>query len=112
MAAASADPPTPPASASDDPHAWLEDVLGEKPLEWVKERNAQCLARVGDPITTESYRRILGILDSKDKIPAIGRIGNDGWYYNFWQDDVHVQGIWRKTTLESYRSAEPEWQVM
>ena len=25
----------------DDPHAWLEDVTGQKPLAWVKERNAE-----------------------------------------------------------------------
>jgi len=67
---------------------------------------------VGDPAATESYKRILSILDSKDKIPGITRIGNDGWYYNFWRDETHVQGIWRKTTLESYRSAAPEWQTV
>eukprot|EP00937_MAST-01D_sp_MAST-1D-sp2_P002103 g2103.t1 len=88
------------------------EVEGDKPLAWVRERNAQCIAAVGDPTGTESYRRILAILDSKDKIPAIGRIGNDGWYYNFWQDDVHVRGIWRRTTLESYRTAAPEWETV
>ena len=25
---------------NDDPHAWLEDVQGEKALDWVKARNA------------------------------------------------------------------------
>jgi prolyl oligopeptidase len=38
--------------SSSDPHAWLEDVLGEKPLAWVKEKNAACLASVGDPTKT------------------------------------------------------------
>ena len=106
-----ASPPAAP-TAGNDPHEWLEEVLGEKALAWVKARNADCITAVGDPSATESYRRILGILDSKDKIPAIGRIGNDGWYYNFWQDETHVQGIWRKTTLESFRSGEPEWHTV
>ena len=30
-----------PATSPDDPYQWLEEVLGEKPLAWVKERNAE-----------------------------------------------------------------------
>ena len=40
------------------------------------------------------------------------RAGNDGWYYNFWQDETHVRGIWRRTTLDSYRTAAPEWHTV
>jgi prolyl oligopeptidase len=98
-----------------DPHKFLEDVLGKEPLAWVNERNVECLAKYGDPTKTEDYKRILAILDSKDKIPNIAQIGNsttNGMYYNFWQDDKHVQGIWRKTTLESYQTKSPEWQTV
>lgn len=94
-----------------DPHVWLEDVLGEKPLQWVRERNEACIASVGDPLKTNSYKRILGILDSKDKIPGVTRIGELG-YFNYWQDESHVRGIWRKTTLESYKTASPEWHTV
>jgi len=97
-----------------DPHAWLEDVLGEKPLAWVKERNDECIKACGDPTALSTYKRILAVYDSKDKIPSLQRIGNDGWYYNFWRDDVHVQGIWRRCTLESYRAGgdSVKWQTV
>ncbi len=36
----------------------------------------------------------------------------DDWFYNFWTDDKHVQGIWRRTTLESFRTEEPDWQLL
>ncbi len=36
----------------------------------------------------------------------------DGSLRNFWQDKDHVRGIWRKTTLESYRTAEPAWETI
>ena len=29
-----------------DPHKWLEEVLGEKQLDWVKEQNAKCMGWV------------------------------------------------------------------
>ena len=98
---------------ANDPHKWLEEVLGDEPLAWVKSKNDEVIAAVGDPTTTEAYKRILAILDSKDKIPNLFRIGGpDGLFYNFWQDDKHVQGIWRKTTLASYKSGSPEWSTV
>eukprot|EP00566_Odontella_aurita_P004902 CAMPEP_0113532710 /NCGR_PEP_ID=MMETSP0015_2-20120614/4208_1 /TAXON_ID=2838 /ORGANISM="Odontella" /LENGTH=760 /DNA_ID=CAMNT_0000431697 /DNA_START=111 /DNA_END=2393 /DNA_ORIENTATION=- /assembly_acc=CAM_ASM_000160 len=102
-------PPSTPAPS--DPHKFLEDVLGDKSLDWVKARNKECISALGDPTATERYRRILAILDSKDKIPSVRQIG-DGYLYNFWQDEKHVQGIWRKTTLDSYRSNELEWTTV
>lgn len=97
-----------------DPHKFLEDVLGPESLEWVTTQNSACLRKFGDPTQTEDYKRLLAIMDSKDKIPSVAQIGSpsDGFYYNFWQDDKHVQGIWRKTTLESYRTNNPEWQTV
>ena len=51
------------------------------------------------------YKRTLEILDSKEKIPTPELLGDT--VYNFWKDDVHERGIWRRTTLDSYRTAEP-----
>ena len=47
----------------DDPHWWLEDVLGEKQLAWVEERNKHCIEHVGDPKKTPAFARIKGILE-------------------------------------------------
>ena len=68
-----------------DPNLWLEDVTGDKALEWVKERNAASLEVFGDPKKTEVYSKLLSILDSKEKIPHISKIGD--MFYNFWRDD-------------------------
>ena len=35
-----------------------------------------------------------------------------GLYYNFWQDEVHVRGIWRRTTLAEYRKDSPSWETV
>lgn len=105
------------AAADNDPHKFLEDVLGKESLDWVEQQNKNCIAKFGDPNDTEEYKRLLEILDSKDKIPSVAQIGRntgdkEGMYYNFWQDEKHVQGIWRKTTLESYKSESPEWETV
>ena len=61
-----------------DPHASLEVVLGEEPLKWVEARNAEAMGRLGDIKGTRVFERILGVLDSKEKIPAAYEIGPPG----------------------------------
>ena len=82
-----------------DPREWLEDVEGDAPLAWVRERNAHALQAIGEPSEKRLYSRLLKILDSSEKIPYIGRVLN-GRYYNFWEDETHVRGIWRRCTLD------------
>jgi len=103
--------PEAPAAEPEDPHLWLEDVTGEKPLAWVKERNAEslgALAEAGDFRAIE--KRLLSILDSKERIPFVTKIGDR--FYNFWRDDRNPKGVWRRTTLEEYRKPEPAWDTV
>ena len=97
--------------ADEDPFQWLEDVQGEKSLAWVKQQNAKSTAVLeARPEYKSIYKRTLEILDSKDKIPTPELLGDT--VYNFWKDDVHERGIWRRTTLASYRTASPQWETV
>jgi prolyl oligopeptidase len=95
----------------DNPYIWLEEVAGEKALAWVKERNAES---TGELTKSEPFqvleRRILQVLDSDARIPVIQRI--PPYYYNFWRDAKNPRGLWRRTTLEEYRKAKPDWEVV
>ncbi|MFO0422255.1 MAG: S9 family peptidase, partial [Planctomycetia bacterium] len=94
-----------------DPYLWLEDVGGEKPLAWVRERNAESVAALGAGTSFASLeQRLLSILDSKAKIPYVAQIG--GRFYNFWRDAAHPKGLWRRTTLAEYRKPEPAWETV
>jgi len=99
------------AIAQDDPHQWLEEVESPRALAWVAERNARTTQELE---ATEAYRpifeRALKILDSTDRIPLIAF--HREHVYNFWQDARHERGIWRRTTLSSYRSANPNWETV
>jgi prolyl oligopeptidase len=100
--------PTPP---DDDPHAWLEDVEGERALDWVRARNARAEAELA---ANADFRQmeagILAILDSDAKIPGVEKIGSH--YYNFWKDKHHERGLWRRTSLQEYRKAQPQWETV
>lgn len=96
---------------ADDPRLWLEEVEGDDALAWVRERNAQTtttLAATEEFASTQAALR--AVLDSDAKIPDVSQVGDH--LYNFWKDSEHVRGLWRRTTLESYRTAEPEWETV
>ncbi|MFN0023890.1 MAG: prolyl oligopeptidase family serine peptidase [Parvularculaceae bacterium] len=98
-------------SASADPYLWLEEVEGEKAIEWVKARNAESLAVLeGDPRFAAMNAEARAILNSTDRIPY-GEIHN-GAVYNFWQDADHVRGVWRRASVESYKQGAPEWETV
>ena len=100
-----------PAKVTDDQYAWMEEVTGDKPLEWVRAQNARTEAEI---TTTQGFKQleagILKMLDSDAKIPGVQKIGD--YYYNFWKDQNHERGIWRRTTLEEYRKPQPQWDTV
>lgn len=102
---------TPPAMAGDDPFLWLEEVEGAKALEWAAEQSASTTKVLEARPEFEPIRQqTLEILDSSDRIPNVGIRGE--YLYNFWQDNEHVRGIWRRTSLEQYRRADPRWETV
>ena len=99
------------ADVSNDPYAWLEDVEGQKPLDWVKGVNAKAEAEIAStPAFKQLEADIRAILDSDAKIPGVQKIGD--YYYNFWKDKQHERGVWRRTTLAEYRKAQPQWETV
>ena len=97
--------------APEDPYLWLEDVSGEKALDWVKARNAESGKELAEASGFAALKAdLLKIMDSKERIPFINKQGPH--YYNFWRDAENPQGLWRRTTLEEYRKPEPKWDVL
>jgi prolyl oligopeptidase len=96
----------------DDPYKWMEEIEGERPLAWAKAENTRSLAVLqGDARYAGLEAQALAILNAKDRVPGVSFAG-DGSLRNFWQDADHVRGLWRRTTLESYRTAEPQWETI
>ena len=95
----------------DDPFLWLEEVEGAAALAWVRAENARSLALLeGDPRYAGMHRAALAVITAADRIPYPGFLGHR--LANFWQDEVHVRGLWRATSLASFATAEPDWQTL
>ena len=96
----------------DDPYLWMEEIEGDRAMAWAKARNDKTLPVLqGDARYADLEAKALAILNAKDRVPGVSFAG-DGSLRNFWQDATHVRGLWRKTTLDSYRTAEPVWETI
>lgn len=102
---------SPAAVAAADDFLWLEEVQGERALAWVEQQNARTLAVLeGDPRYEAFREQAFAILSAQDRIPFPSVQG--GMVFNFWQDEQNPKGLWRRTTLESYRSADTQWETV
>ena len=94
-----------------DPYVWLEQVNGTQALSWVRSQNAKTVAVLEkDPRYVGLYNDARAIAEASDRIPVPNFL--DGAILNFWQDAEHVRGVWRRTSLESYRNPSPQWTTV
>jgi len=94
-----------------DPFLWLEDVSSPRAMSWVETHNKRATDVLEtDPRYQRFYAQALEIAQAKDRIPTGSFIG--GQVYNFWQDNDHIRGIWRRTSTDSYASGKPQWETV
>lgn len=98
-------------ATTDDPFLWLEDVRGQRALNWVRAQNEQTLRSLrSDDGYSEALAEASAIVAAKDRIPY-GSLAA-GWVHNFWQDERHPRGVWRRTKLIDYRDNDPDWETL
>ena len=93
-----------------DPHLWLEDIDGDDALDWVRAHNDPTLTELQTERFEQFRAEALEVLDTDTRIPYVNR--RDEYLYNFWRDATHPRGLWRRTTLEQYRTDDPQWDVL
>jgi prolyl oligopeptidase len=95
----------------DDSYIWLEEARSDEALDWVRSENERTMELIaGDPRFDAVKAEALAIYDSEDRIPYV-TIRPDG-LYNFWQDKQNPRGLVRRTTLDSYRTDDPQWETV
>lgn len=96
--------------AADD-HLALEQVDGAEAMAFVAASNERALASLTGDRRYETFRQqAFDILSATDRIPSPSFLGEG--IGNFWQDATNPKGLWRRTTLESYRTDAPVWETL
>ncbi len=98
------------AAPDDDPYLWLEDIEGERALDFVTRQNALTLKKFGNAGFARDRDILAAIYDRPDNIPYVMRRG--GLLYNLWKDANNPRGVWRRTTLDDFRRPNPNWEIL
>jgi prolyl oligopeptidase len=98
------------AAPDDDPYLWLEEVEGERALEFVEQQSRLTLQQFGDAGFAADRDVLTAIYDRPDNIPYVTRRGC--FLYNVWKDAGNPRGLWRRTTLEKFREPDPAWETI
>ena len=97
--------------AEDDPFLWLEEVDGEKAMQWVHEQNeSTAQAYKSSPLYQELYAQALGVLDNKSRLPSVSKRGK--YLYNYWKDSENPRGVYRRTSLKQLKKDQPKWETV
>src|SRR5262245_47769698 len=100
-----------PSANNSDHYLWLEDVMGERSQCWVREQNEACTTALRSlPDFEPTRKRLLEIFHAEERIPRVRKRGR--LLYNFWRDEKHPRGVWRRTSTEEYRKPKPEWELV
>lgn len=94
----------------DDPYLWLEDIDGKDALDWVAKQHQATLELFGGPAFETERDTLTAIFDRPDRIPYVNRRG--GLLYNTWIDADNPRGLVRRTTMASYRTGDPDWELL
>lgn len=98
-------------ASTDDPFAWLEEIRSPRALEWVRGENTYTLKTLTkDADYNETFAEAAAIIGARDRIPYGTLAG--GQIYNFWQDDAHPRGVWRRAKLKRFRDSSPDWTLL
>ena len=91
------------AAPDDDPYLWLEEVDGDRALDFVEQQNRRTLQQFGGAQFAADRDMLAAIYDRPDNIPYVTRHG--GFLYNLWKDTNNPRGLWRRTTIEAVSQA-------
>lgn len=94
-----------------DPWLWLEEVEGEKALDWARAQNSiSDEAFKTQPLYTELRDRFLEVFNDKERVIYPDMVGNN--IYNLWQDEKNERGLWRRMSKEDFLAGKNDWEVV
>ncbi len=88
---------------------FLDEVEGEGALAWVRQRNERAVAAAPE-LRGQLEAEILEILDDPRRIPRATY--RNGYAYNFWVDEKHPRGLWRRQPFQDYLEGGDQWDVL
>ncbi len=99
------------ATCQEDPYIWMEEVESEQSLNWVNQQNQLTKDKISKVEGfSDLQKRYVEVFNDKDKIVYPSTVGK--YMYNFWKDETHKRGIWRRTKRADFLSGNYQWETI
>ena len=98
-----------------DPFLWLEDLASKQGADWAAAETRATLKALTEASLTEAQfgadrATAHALMTSADQLPYV--FLRAGLAYNFWTDAERPRGLWRRTTMASFRQDQPDWEPL
>lgn len=92
-----------------DPFQYLEEVNSSRALEWVTDQTEKTKTELESYSEFQKFNKeAYQLLTSNQKIISVSVKGD--YVYHLLQDEKYVKGLWRRQTLEAYKSQANSWE--
>ncbi|MCW8128248.1 prolyl oligopeptidase family serine peptidase [Microbulbifer halophilus] len=99
------------AFGAEDPYLWLENVEGEKAIEWVKKHNARTQSHLAESDLYKSlYSDALAALSAEDRLPKLSQKGD--WLYENHHSEDNPRGLYRRIEADEFDRGSDDWQTV
>ena len=94
-----------------DTYQWLEEIDGDKAMNWVRAANAETDKRLTkNTLYMSLYSDALDALNSQDKLPEINVIGD--MVYKLKKGADHPRGLYQRTSISEFKSNKASWETV
>lgn len=91
--------------------SYLEEVESKEALRFAEIENVLSIARLKtDSLFPVIEKEISDIITAKDKLPFI--FFHQGQIYQYWQDQTHIRGHLKRTSVADYNNKKDNWEVV
>lgn len=95
----------------EDKYLFLEQRESAEAIAWAKPRSEKTVQfMTSRPRYTEIKKNIADIRLAKDRLVAPDLMGE--YVYNFWTDEAHKKGVWRRTLAKDFDAGAAKWEEL
>ncbi len=95
----------------DDKFLWLEEVEGADALAFAAAESEKTKSHLSqNPLFAQIKNELAAIHASQDRLPLVTQRGD--YLYNFWQDKIHIHGVWRRIPLKDFAEGPLNWELI
>jgi prolyl oligopeptidase len=95
-----------------DLHSWLETIQSPRVNRWVRNHNKRTTRTLTQTKSYAKIKRELYCASLRESKISFADYDRHNEFHDFFSDEAHPRGQWRKTSLKEYLKPNPKWDIV